>query len=238
MEHFLLTEWIHNNNLNVSPSIHAKLVRFANLIYENNKKFNLTGRNTVEDIINKLIIESIDPFCELNVPRGTSFCDIGTGAGIPGVPVALLFEEFSGTLIDSSLKKITFIKNTIKKLNIDNINAITSRAEEISRGDGFRSNFNIVISRAMGNIYLSAEICASLIKTNGILYLYSSIEPEKIQIEVLKHAERLGLELVQRKDFGNYGIKEKGILFKKIDCTADKYPRRYSVIKRESEKYK
>ena len=127
MEHELLLEWKNKHGLILDSNKEEKLITYAGLIYETNKKFNLTGFKTIKDIIINLIIGSLDPLFSLNVPRGTLFADIGTGAGIPGVPLAIFNDNWRGVCIDSNRKKISFVKSVIKECGIDNLEAYNGR---------------------------------------------------------------------------------------------------------------
>ena len=124
------------------PEKAEKLNLYSELIHESNKKFNLTGLKTVEEIRSVLIKESLIPFSAINVPRGTLIADIGTGAGIPGIPLSIMLEEAEFTLFDAALKKTEFIKKIIRVLKLNNAEAVCGRIEELGRTGSFREKFN------------------------------------------------------------------------------------------------
>ena len=126
---------------------------FANLIYSENKKFNLTGLNNIEEIKKVLIYESIHSlnYANINLEGSSKIIDIGTGAGIPGIPFKIMNTNANITLVDSNHKKCNFIEKVIRELGI-NLKIICSRIEEIAHHDDHRENYDICLSRAVSNI--------------------------------------------------------------------------------------
>lgn len=207
------------------------LISYARMIESANQLFNLTGHVTLAEIIEDLIIKSIRPFADFSVPRGTVFIDIGTGAGIPGIPLCIYKQTWWGMLIDSNRKKAMFIKKVLQDCRIENCTVVHGRAEEYARGKD-RETFGLGVSRAAGNPLVVMEIGAPLIKTGGLLYLYSHAVPDSIQGRIEKHAEALGLSFIPQCQLGEYGLKEEGMLFIKNSATPLAFPRRMAVIKR------
>lgn len=212
------------------------LSRFSEEVFSANRLFNLTGHDSVEKIIRDLVFSSIIPLKQLNVPRGTSFCDLGSGAGVPGIPVAVMRGDLSACLVDSSEKKTAFISGMCVKLGLDNVSVINSRAEDLGRQHEYRDSFSFALSRAMGAPYVVLEVGAPLIAVGGFIYVYSSLSVEELHTSVLSHAERLGLEGIAAANHKNFGIAEEGLMFIKKKQTESRFPRRYSVISREADK--
>jgi 16S rRNA (guanine527-N7)-methyltransferase len=218
-----------------------KLSSYAQLIHEENRKYNLTGHKTLEEIIENLILGSILPVKKLIVPRGTIFADLGTGAGIPGVPLAVFLNESRGTLFDSNSKKIRFIENAAEECKINNIRAVSCRIEEAGKNNEYRESFDWVFSRAMADIYTACELGAPLLKRGGKLFLYSREKELVRSPEFIKHLDNLGLEPDPEKSGGNKQVEarkaeEEGILLKNIRHCPHEFPRRIAVIRRESNK--
>lgn len=235
MEHDLLRTWAEANNFQLSTHKESMLLHYVRLIYSTGKKFNLTGLKSEQEIVEKLIIGSLDPVIGMDVPRGTSFLDIGTGAGIPGVPIAIAFENCRGTLVDSNRKKISFINMAIDELGLDNARALCGRIEEMARGE-LRGVFQYAFSRAMGSVYLLAEFAAPFLALGGFLYMYSSLKRNELDTMSIEHCDRVGLDLASLDDHARFGIRDSGILFRKRRETKSLYPRKLSVINREIKK--
>lgn len=203
------------------------LNKYAELIHENNKLFNLTGFKNLDDIKSNLIDESHRDLRLLNVPRGTKFVDMGTGSGIPGIVLAVHYPEYSFTLVDANAKKINFIEKVVEKLKLDNVRAICSRMEDCSRE--YRDTFDVAISRAFAPLYYSFEFGFSFLKKGGVLYIYSHYNNIDLSDGLVNFASVLGA-YPKESEF------KDGILFEKKEETPEKYPRKFPVIKREAKK--
>ncbi len=238
MERDIITKWLSERKIDPKDEFTDKILLFADLINNTNRKFNLTGLKTKNDIITELLLRSIDPLCDIIVPRGTRFADIGSGAGIPGIPLALFFDGLSGILIESNQKKAEFIKSAIGKLRLKNLEAICVRAEALASDDAHREKYDLVFARAFGKLYITLEIAAPFVKKEGLLYIYSTILPHQMPEQIDKQSEKLGLSIMSHQQMKENGLAESGLCFKKEENTPQKYPRKYPVIKREAEKEK
>ena len=211
----------------------ALLESYGETIHDENKKYNLTGHKTLTDLIENLIIGSLEPLSGINVPRGTLFADLGTGAGIPGVPFAVKYEECSGVLFDSNQKKIRFINKTSAELGISNVNGVDLRVEDAGRDNNYREKFDLVITRAMSDIYTIAELGAPLLKMGGSILLYINENQKNYSGNLLNHLDELGLSMDNSGSLTITGTDTfDGLLLTKTKPTDDKYPRRMPVISR------
>ncbi|MCL2154303.1 MAG: 16S rRNA (guanine(527)-N(7))-methyltransferase RsmG [Leptospirales bacterium] len=211
-----------------NPYMQSLMIKYANEIFNENKKFNLTGHKTLLNIIENLFINSLLPVKNLDVPRGTLFADIGTGAGIPGIPLAIKYSESKGVLFDSNHKKIDFINRTSKRLGIPNVTAIVGRVEELGIEEDYRGSFDMVFTRAMSDIYTVTELGAPLLKIDGLLFLFSG-DKKEFGDYIVEHINNLGLSI---ENLSPISYNAEMIIFRKIKETDTKYPRRISVINR------
>ncbi len=217
-------------------SLKEKLLTFAEEIHSKNQRFNLTGHKTKEDIIEKLIHDSIYPLRNLNVPRGTSLCDLGTGSGIPGIPLALFNENLRATLFDSNAKKIRFVNSTARTLGLKESKGECVRLEEIGHNPQYRESFDIATSRAMAEVPVVCELAAPLVKENGFIILYTNDRETSMSEKILR-----GLAIRKANEEERRTLlqgDEAGILLlKKTGPTKKTFPRRIKRIRSAAKYY-
>jgi 16S rRNA (guanine527-N7)-methyltransferase len=235
MKNDIIQEWSNNRNKQLSKEVCENMLLFSRLIHESNQLFNLTGLKTQELILSELILGSIDPVRDIIVPRGTRIIDIGSGAGIPGISLAIYFKHLTGFLVESNHKKADFISSAIKKLGLLNINILCERAEIVARDKKYRETFDWCFTRAFAKHFISIELSSAFIKKNGIYYIFTNDVPGNISSDVFNHARKMGLFLLSYKECIKSGLPKAGLCFKKVKRTPDIFPRKYTVIKREME---
>lgn len=236
MEHTALISLAGDRGLSLDMGNAEKLIRYGTMINAANSLFNLTGIKSPDDIITDLLLESIIPLCDINVPRGTSVADIGTGAGIPGIPLAIIFGGLYFTLFDSNGKKCRFIHDAAQSLGLGNVTVTEGRAEELFQKSEYRERFGLSVSRAIAHPYTAAEFCIPAVRPGGMIYIYSNLTSMDLPGEISSHIQELGASPVPLDSYYSFGAKETGILMKKTNPTPSRYPRRFSAIKRDAGK--
>lgn len=204
---------------------------YCNLLREENKKYNLTSITEIDQIYLKHFYDSltITKIIELN---NQTLCDMGTGAGFPGLVLKIVFPNLKVTLMDATLKKCEFLKLVINKLNLKDINVINTRIEEYAIAN--RELFDIVTARAVAPLKHLLEYGIPLVKVNGyFIPLKSNIENELKNID--NYYNKLKIELVDKIEFNlPFELSKRTLLkYKKIDITNLKYPRKYNEIKKK-----
>ncbi|MDY6934703.1 MAG: 16S rRNA (guanine(527)-N(7))-methyltransferase RsmG [Spirochaetota bacterium] len=232
MEQGVIETWAEGRGLRLDPSTKERLYGYVELVHETNKRFNITGIRDKGGIMETLVIGSLDPFVGTSVLRGTSFVDIGSGAGVPGVPISILVEGSSGLLVESNQKKADFIASVVADLGLSNLEVVCQRVEGVARDEGRREAFDWILSRAFGSAYIATEVAASLLRVNGCFYLYSKEGDRALDTETLSHAKDLGLSLLLPEKAGL--VVTSGILLRKFKPTPQAFPRRFATIKRDS----
>jgi len=212
-----------------------KLYKYKQMLVEWNEKINLTAITDDEDIISKHIIDSLE--IVKYIVEGNSVIDIGTGAGLPGIIIAIYFEgNVNVTLFDALNKRIIFLQQVIEELELDNVQAIHGRAEETSKEAMFRGTYDIVVSRAVARLNILLELTVPFVKVGGsAIYMKADKTNEELG-EATRAIEELGLVLTS---INEYNIKTQKdelnhtiITFRKQEETKSKYPRQFSKIKK------
>lgn len=198
---------------------------YMDLLNEWNKKINLTAITEPEDIILKHFIDSLT--ISKYIGNGTKIIDIGTGAGFPGIPLKIYNDSIDVTLLDSLNKRIIFLNEVIKRLNMRDIRAIHGRAEDFARKKEYRERFDVATSRAVASLRTLLEYMLPFVKKDGICICMKGANITE-EIEKSKNAlNLLGGKIIKIEEFclANSEIKRNIIIVKKIRNTSNKYPR-------------
>lgn len=139
-----------------------KLEQFYNLLIEWNEKINLTRITIKEEVYLKHFYDSLTLSKVVNLNKINTLCDVGTGAGFPGIVLKIVYPNLNVTLIDSLRKRVDYLNEIIKKLELDNIKAIHTRGED------YHEEFDLVTSRAVANIEKLVKYTMHLVKKDGI----------------------------------------------------------------------
>ena len=195
-------------------------------ILQVNQHLNLTRITAPKDFWEKHLWDSLAPVLSLNLAN-LKVIDIGTGAGFPGIPVAIAFPKSQVTLLDSTRKKINFIDSLITTLNLDNVNTLIGRAEAIGQDKKYRESYDLALIRAVAEASVCAEYALPLLKKGGLAILYRGHWTERDNNLLLKALNRLGGNIENIKLFTtplSQSIRHY-IYLKKIKDTPDKFPR-------------
>lgn len=206
-----------------------QLMEYARLLVEWNEKINLTAITDDEGIATKHFLDSLTAI-NTGCVKG-KVIDVGTGAGFPGLVLKIANPEIKLTLLDSLNKRINVLKDISEKLDINDIEFVHSRAEDGGKNRLYRGKFDTVVSRAVANLTVLAELCIPFLKVGG--YFLALKGP--LADEELKSAERaikiLGgeVEEVREVEIPFTNLKHKIIIIKKVGQTPMKYPRKAGI---------
>ena len=150
--------------LNISPTQEQliQLEKYYELLIEYNKVMNLTGITQKEDVYLKHFYDSLTLYKGIDLSKVNTLCDVGTGAGFPGIVLKIVFPNLKIVLIDSLQKRVNYLNTIIKQLNLKDIEAIHSRGEE------YKGKFDVVTSRAVANIEKLVGYTMHLVDKKGI----------------------------------------------------------------------
>lgn len=207
--------------------------RYMNLLIEWNEKMNLTAITEPKEIILKHFIDSITILKYID--DNSKLVDVGTGAGFPGVPLSIMNPTLKITLVDSLNKRLIFLEEVVKELNLKNIEIVHARAEEFGQNKNYREKFDVATSRAVANLATLSEYLVPLVKIDGkIISMKASNAKEEIN-DAKKAIEVLGgkIEKIEEFDLPESDIGRTIIIIDKNKCTPAKYPRKAGTPAKE-----
>ena len=161
-----------------------KLNRFYELLKNWNEKMNLTRIIEEEDVYLKHFYDSLTIARVVNLKEKETLCDVGTGAGFPGLVIKIVYPNLKVTLVDSLLKRVKYLNDVIKQLNLKNIEAIHVRGED------FRGSFDVVTSRAVANIEKLLDYTMHLVNKNGVFVAMKGNIDKEITPEIKQKIEK------------------------------------------------
>ncbi len=220
-------------NITLTENQILKLEKFYELLVIWNEKINLTTILKEEDVYLKHFYDSLTLIKVIDLNKELTLLDVGTGAGFPGIVLKIVFPNLKITLLDSMNKRISYLNEIIKELDLKDIDTVCSRVEDYALKN--REKYDIVVCRAVAHLEILVEITLPLVKVNGYFIAMKSNANEEIalarkKILVLnsKIIEILSFKLPFENSIRTLIKIQK---FKKTDL---KYPRKYDKIKKEN----
>lgn len=218
-----------------APQAAQQFAIYYNELIKTNQKYNLTRITDLNEAYLKHFYDSLVPVFYFNAPlfaKAESICDVGTGGGLPGIPLKIVYPELKLTLLDSSQKKLQFLRELCEVLQLKNVEFVWQRAEDFGRKTG-RERFELVVSRAVANLRVLSEYCLPLVKPNGYFLAYKGKNGKKELTEADDLIKVLGgevrkiidIDLKQNDDYRTL------FLIQKVKATPQKYPRTNGQIK-------
>ena len=165
-------ELLAQQNIEITDGAIDTLEQYMDEILALNESINLTAITDRDVFVQKHYVDSLLAAGREEVLTAQKIIDLGTGAGFPGIPLAVCFPEKEFVLIDSLNKRIKIIQDLCQKLEISNVTAIHGRAEELARRKDLREQFDVCVSRAVANLSTLAEYCLPFVKQTGTFIAY------------------------------------------------------------------
>ena len=206
------------------------LSRYANMLIDESKVQNITAVKTESEIWKRHFLDSA--YLLNTLTETGSIIDIGTGGGVPGIPLAILSPHLQITLLDSELRKIEFCRSVIRTLKLD-IRTAAGRAEEIARMPEFEGKYDIVVSRAMAAGSMLTEISVRYLKVGGRLIAMKGKQYNPSDERFAEAAAKLGCSVLSEQPYTLDGECKHLIVLTKDSETPEMYPRRFARIKRD-----
>lgn len=223
------------NNITRDEYKKKQFQQYYELLTEWNKFMNLTSITEYNEVIEKHFIDSLSIEKVIDLSKINTVIDVGTGAGFPGIPLKIMYPHLKILLLDTLNKRIKFLNTVINELNLNEVESLHGRAEDISKNEKYREKFDLCVSRAVANLSTLSEYCIPFIKKGGIFISYKS---EKIDEELknsINAVKLLGgnIEEIFKFELENTNFKRSFIKISKIKNTPKKYPRKAGLPAKE-----
>ena len=228
-----MQELFEEYGVEISSSQVEMLDTYYELLVSWNEKINLTSITTYDDVVVKHFLDSAlilsSSVDEFSLADGARVLDVGTGAGFPGLVLAILIPDLKVVLLDSLNKRIDFLNEVINKLSLNNVRAIHGRAEDVARDDSFRIGFDLVVSRAVADMSLLLELCIPFVSDDGYFVAYKGPKFND-ELTLSEHAlDELKAKYLFEKSFNLSGADRTLVFFERDGELPDKYPRRAGI---------
>ena len=218
--------------LGIDQECIPQLIEFSRLLLEKNQVMNLTaitepGEVATLHLLDSLAVAAAGDLAEKKV------IDVGTGAGFPGVPLAIALPNASLTLLDSLGKRVTFLEETCRVLGLQNVTCVHARAEEFAAAH--RESYDVAVSRAVAALPVLCELCLPLVKVGGVFLAMKSSHSQEETEQAAKAISLLGGKLEDVTDYSipTTDVTHRLLVIRKLSPTPKKYPRRFAQIKKQ-----
>jgi len=217
--------------INLSENQLNQLEEYYNILITWNEKINLTAIIKKEEVYLKHFYDSLTLVKVCDLSKKLHICDVGTGAGFPGIVLKIVFPHLKITLLDSLTKRIVFLQNVISQLGLKDIETVNDRAENYSKNN--IEKYDIVVSRAVAKLNVLLEMTSPMIKIGGSFIAMKGEVEEELK-NSLNAINILGfkLEKIEKFDLVNGEQKRNLLVIKKFKETDKKYPRNFDKIKK------
>ena len=217
--------------LDLDPAAADKLARYAELLLEKNKVMNLTAITAPRDVATLHLLDCAALAAQLDL-SGKRVIDVGTGAGFPGMVLAILTPDARFTLLDSLGKRVDFLKEVCEQLGLKNVTCVHARAEEFA-GE-HRQAYDMATSRAVAALPLLSELALPLVKVGGCFLAMKSVDSDA-EIDSARGAiGQLGGKIEAIRDYTIPGtdVTHRVVIIRKVKDTPPQFPRSWARMKK------
>ncbi len=216
------------------PDVIDRLLAYGDRLRETAAPRGLIGKSTVAELDIVHLADSLAavPLIESHIPGGSGrLVDVGSGAGLPGLPIAIALPDLAVVLLESSSRRGVFLRETIEALDIANVRVALARAEDAGRDPTHREQYDLAVSRAVLPASPALELCAPLVRVGGLSVLYKTADQAAALTQSDPAAAALGASAGASVEYRLPGLRQNRVLavYEKVSPTPSRYPRRSGV---------
>lgn len=210
------------------------LERYGELMLEKNQVMNLTAITQADQVARLHMLDSA-ALLKLADFSGKTLIDVGTGAGLPGLPLKILCPTLEVTLLDSLGKRVRWLEEVGQTLSLTGLTCVHARAEEQAQVKGWRDGFDYAAARAVAQLRVLCELCLPFVKVGGAFLAMKSVDSDEELSQAAHAIKFLGgrLEAVEDYDIPGAGVRHRLVVIRKVAPTLKGYPRRWARIQKE-----
>lgn len=218
--------------LGIGEDCIPQLIEFSRLLLEKNQVMNLTAITEPREVATLHLLDSLALAAQADL-AGKKIIDVGTGAGFPGMPLAIALPQVDMTLLDSLNKRVDFLREVCAALELQGITCVHARAEEFAAAH--RESYDFAVSRAVAALPVLCELCLPLVKEGGAFLAMKSSHSQEETDQAAKAIALLGgkLEAVTDYSIPTTDVTHRLLTIRKVSPTPKKYPRRFAQIKKQ-----
>ena len=219
----------------MNPELETRLRALIAYLLEENRKFNLTGIKDPDDAWTKHVLDSLEGLSSELFDASESVVDVGTGAGFPGLVLALARPHLRMAFLEATRKKCAFIEAAIAKFEVKGARVINERAEDAGQDERLRASFDVATARAVGSFAEVAELCLPLVRVGGSVALWRG---ENAEVEARNAEEALDdlggfLRDVRPYELPGLPTRYHLVTIEKVGDTPRDFPRRAGLPKQK-----
>ena len=220
--------------LSVPEDAQSRLDAFAGLVLRKNEVMNLTNLTSPADVAQKHLADSLLLLQAKALPESGRVLDVGTGAGFPAVPLAIVRPGWEVSALDATRKKVDFLEEVRAALGVPS-RCLCGRAETLGKESAYREQFDVVTARAVAALYVLSELCLPMVRVGGLFAAMKGASADEELRASEPHIRELGGAV---EDVIHYALDENGedrraiILVRKVKQTPSRFPRPYAKIKK------
>ena len=213
-------------NITLTDQMEQQFDLYFKLIDKYNKVMDLTAVNGEDEMYDRHFYNSLSIAFNDNF-NGMHLCDVGAGAGFPSIPLKIAFPDMKLTIIDPLNKRMEFLKVVIKELNLENVEILVARAEDVSKNR--KEKYDIVTARAVARLNILTELVSQLVKVNGRFIAMKGQKGEEELVEAENALKTCNFKLISKINLD----PSVNFVFLKMKSVDNKYPRNFGQIKKK-----